>query len=412
MLYKSVKADSETVRRQNRHLILETIRRHGPASRTRLSDMTELSSASVSAITGDLLAEGLLVETPALRRDGGARGRPQIRLRLNPGFARVVSAQITVAEIGIVIADYSGDVVARQHKAIAGSQLDGTALVDAVIGQIVSTLDRENLSSDDVMRMEVAVQGIVDAERRRLLWTPFLTGRGIDLAEPLRRRLGAPCQVVNDCAAMVEGLHWMDPDHYGGNFVVMLIGYGVGAGLFLNGRTFTGRRSSAAEFGHTNHRPGGALCRCGRHGCIEAYAGDYAIWRRATGRDPMSDPAAFNPSEDDMWQITERARAGDAEAVAAFRDAGQAIGFGLGRLFALVDPIKIVFTGTGMRAFDLLEPHIRDGLKDSLVEEMSDTLDFEVIADESALVFRGAIMGALADLDRNNSATANGTSAA
>lgn len=408
MTYKIVKADSETVRRQNRQLVLETIRRRGAASRTRISEDSKLSSASVSAITGALLEEGVLIETPAPRQDGGPRGRPQIRLHPNPDFAHVVCAQITVAEIGVLIADYAGNIVAHHARPIAGTKLDGSELVDALALAIETVLKERGLPISRVQRIEIAVQGIVDAAGQELLWTPFLTSRGIAFAAPLQRRLNVPGIIVNDCAAMVEGLNWTEAERFGGNYAVVLAGYGVGMGLFLNGRTFTGRRSSAAEFGHVNHQPGGPACRCGKRGCIEAHAADYAIWRAATGAGREIDPNSINPTDDDMNAVAGRARAGDERAAAAYRDAGEAIGYGLGRLFALVDPLKIVFTGNGMRAFDLLEPHILNGLRDSLVDAMADQLDYSVIVDETDLVYRGAIMGALVEIDRSNSALSNG----
>ena len=64
---------------------------------------------------------------------------------------------------------------------------------------------------------------------------------------------------------------------------VVFIGYGVGMGLILNGQVYHGPTGAAAEFGHMNHLPGGPLCRCGRRGCVEAYAADYSILRWASG---------------------------------------------------------------------------------------------------------------------------------
>ncbi|MCW2309810.1 ROK family protein [Rhodobium gokarnense] len=407
MSYRTVKADSETVRRQNRHLILDRVRRHGSVSRTWLAASTQLSSATISAITGDLIAEGALIEARGKRPAGTPRGRPQVRLKLNPDFARVVGVLASVEEIGVVVADYSGATVASRKTSIAGARLGARETVEAIAGEIEAALAAENIPLGAVRRQVVAVQGIVDASRQRLLWTPFSTVRDINLAEPLGARLGVPTSVVNDCATMVEGLHWGEPDRYSGDFVVVLVGCGVGMGLYLNGRNFSGWRSSAAELGHTIHRPEGALCRCGRHGCIEAYSGDYAIWRTANGLDPKTNPAFINPSAEEMADLAARARAGDDAALLAFRDAGTALGHGLARVFALVDPRKIVFTGTGMPYFDLLEPHIRRGYDDGLVEALFYPLEFDLVADETALVFKGTVMDALSALDRDISRAAH-----
>ncbi len=78
-------------------------------------------------------------------------------------------------------------------------------------------------------------------------------------------------------------------------------------GLVLKGELFTGTQSSGGEFGHMMHRPDGALCRCGRRGCVEAYAGNYAIWRSAEQpartQTPISDIGA-----DDMAKLAAAAR--------------------------------------------------------------------------------------------------------
>ena len=83
-----------------------------------------------------------------------------------------------------------------------------------------------------------------------------------------------------------------DPERYRNDFIAILLSHGIGMGMVLRGELFTGTQSSGGEFGHMIHRPGGALCRCGRRGCIEAYAGNYAIWRNAKGMPEDSLPVA------------------------------------------------------------------------------------------------------------------------
>ncbi|MCB8829086.1 ROK family protein, partial [Escherichia coli] len=105
--------------------------------------------------------------------------------------------------------------------------------------------------------------------------------------------------------------------------------------------------------------PNGALCRCGRHGCIEAYASDYAILRRTAGEDEQAQPAqdvdaaSFNA-------VADRARSRDGAERAAFRKAGQAIGSGLRSLFSLIDPVPIALVGPGAGVFDLIEADLRE----------------------------------------------------
>ncbi len=93
-----------------------------------------------------------------------------------------------------------------------------------------------------------------------------------------------PTTVENDCNMIAVALRWHKPERYRDDFIAILLSHGIGMGMVLKGELFTGTQSSGGEFGHMIHRPDGALCRCGRRGCVEAYAGNYAIWRNAGQR--------------------------------------------------------------------------------------------------------------------------------
>jgi len=88
-------ADPELMRAINRLNVLDTIRRHGPISRIQISERTELSTTTVSAITASLLDDGLILPRhEGDIRNEAVRGRPRVMLELNPDAARVVGAKI------------------------------------------------------------------------------------------------------------------------------------------------------------------------------------------------------------------------------------------------------------------------------------------------------------------------------
>ena len=147
------------------------------------------------------------------------------------------------------------------------------------------------------------------------------------------------------------------------------------------------------------HRPGGALCRCGRRGCVEAYAGDYAIWRNAQQKSEFSMPED-GVGVAEMQTIAARARAEDGPEREAYREAGTAIGYGIGSLFALIDPAPIAFVGGGTAAFDLLEPHIRAAIAETAGGHHSDAISFDTVADELPLILQGCAMRGLAFVDQ------------
>src|SRR5690606_7814200 len=153
------------------------------------------------------------------------------------------------------------------------------------------------------------------------------------------------------------------------------------------------------EFGHMIHKPDGSLCRCGRRGCIEAYAGSYAIQRRAQDENlhaPLADTHGA-----DLQSLLATARASEGPARLAFREAGQAIGFGLGSLFSLIDPAPVALIGHGTAAFDILEPEIRTALAQTAAGDIASELAFEVWPDEVPLIQEGSAMSALISVDQD-----------
>jgi predicted NBD/HSP70 family sugar kinase len=116
-------------------------------------------------------------------------------------------------------------------------------------------------------------------------------------------------------------------------------------GLFLRGQIVNGTQSSGTEFGHMMYKAGGALCRCGARGCIEANAGDYAIMRRY--RQQPFDGAGQPRDRRRPRPRRQAAREGDPLARETFAAAGRALGSGLAGIYALVDPFRVAFAGHG-----------------------------------------------------------------
>ena len=100
------KADSEAVRRQNRRIALEHVRRWQRSTRRRLSQETGLSMSGAAAIATDLVREGLLKESLAVQQ-GARRGRPEIELSVDGGAARIAAIKIAVGEVSVSVADYA-----------------------------------------------------------------------------------------------------------------------------------------------------------------------------------------------------------------------------------------------------------------------------------------------------------------
>lgn len=168
----------------------------------------------------------------------------------------------TNIEVGLV--DDEHQVVARAKR---DTPREGPDAVIATIVELVESLDRAPVA------VGAGLPGVI--HEGEALTVPNLENwvEQVDVGGELRGALGLPVALGNDVNVGLLG-EWVAGDARGvGNVLGVWMGTGIGGGLILDGRPFNGSRGAAGEIGHVVVRPGGALCSCGRRGCVEAYAG-------------------------------------------------------------------------------------------------------------------------------------------
>jgi predicted NBD/HSP70 family sugar kinase len=149
-----------------------------------------------------------------------------------------------------------------------------------------------------------------------------------------------------------------------------------------------------------NHLPDGPLCRCGRRGCVEAYVADYSLLRWASGNAATMPPSSNAIPPEDMLALEAAAHRGEEAAVSAYAKAGEALGFGLARIIAILTPSRIVLAGPGTRAMGLIRPHLDRALEAGVVDELRRNVEIEVVPIDTDMIIKGTIDRALRHVDR------------
>ena len=206
----------------------------------------------------------------------------------------------------------------------------------ALLGDLWQALDTDG-------RRAVAVAGGIDARTGEVTRSPNLpwlegTHPGTELH----------CRVLNDANAALLGEAWVGALEGKNSAVLLTLGTGVGGGLLIDGRLWTGATGCAGEIGHTPVDRNGPPCLCGSRGCLELYASATAVARHADAADGK--------------QAAARARDGDERAIEAFRRAGEALGIVLAGIANTVNPEAICIAGGLSPALDLMEPALRNEL--------------------------------------------------
>ena len=197
---------------------------------------------------------------------------------------------------------------------------------------------------------------------------------------------------------LAEGTRLLYPEWAGRSIAAIFLGPTVAMGFSLPDRAATPDAGST-EFGHMNHVDGGALCRCGMRGCIEAYAADYGVLRTAYGVPDKVAPAASVPAAA-FAELTSLGRGGRRNVVHAFNLAGRAVGFGIARMMSIASPEQIVLTGPGASAYELMQREIDAALDQSLVCRINGKPAITIHHDEREPIFQGLLMSTLEQLDQ------------
>ena len=255
-------------------------------------------------------------------------------------------------------------------------------------------------AGQNLKHIGICVQGASDVLETKILWSPVIQPRNVPISEYLGKQFGVSVSVHNDCNIIAKALRHKQPEIFNSDFGAVLISQGIGIGLYQNDKLLKGRNSSGTEFGHMTYMPGGALCRCGRRGCIEAYAGEYGIYRNANNQEHNTTPLNDIRVEE-MEAISALALDGDPSAIHSFEEAGAAIGIGLANLFALIDPFPVAIVGVGAHVSGYMKPVIKKSIRGSSMH--TDTQDVPMIFyhDQNPFMREGCALTALSAVDIN-----------
>jgi glucokinase len=240
----------------------------------------------------------------------------------------------------------------RDGRILATSRHQTTVLrtpkrvVEWAAGQVTRLADGEKVHC-----VGIGAPGPTDPARGMLVNPPNLPGwRNVPLAAMVGEVVGSPAHLENDANLAGLGEYHHGAGRGTGTMVYITWSTGVGAGLILDGRLFSGAHGTAGEVGHMILDPHGPLDSCGQRGCVETYCGGGAL-ARSTGT---------------TWEtLFDDAANGDAEAAARVREAATHMGYALINVANLFDPEVIVMGGGVTRSWRRVAPVMEQVLRSS-----------------------------------------------
>lgn len=359
-----VRGNRDLIKAINRNLILNTLRRHGPLSRTQLTDISRLSVGAISQITSELLNDQWILEVGEGDYTGGRR---QTLLRLNPDAGCAIGLKLMEKRIVCALTDMEAQVLHYQDARMPVEQ-DPASIAAALLEAIDETLHASGISREKLLGVGIGLAGVIYPQTGIVHYSPYFGWRDVPLAELVQERLEVPVYIENDVNTLTLSEQLFGSGRHIANFVIVTIGRGIGMGMVVNHQLYQGAKGGMGELGHVTFDPAGPVCTCGKRGCIEAFASDPAVV--AFVRQSRSRAAMPNVLED----VVAEASRGDSLAQAALARSGEILGIGLSTVVNLLGPSLIIVSGEGVIAGDYrispmheaLRRHTFNGLLDDV----------------------------------------------
>ncbi|WP_062989799.1 ROK family protein [Nocardia anaemiae] len=322
------------IRRRNRFSVLQAVyAAAGHTSRQEIARATGLSFATVGNMIAELLDVGVLAE---LGYDAPGIGRPRAQLAINPARGMLVGVDMAETSIHFDLFDLAMSVLRSVEIPVDPAATRPEDVTELIVRGIAE------LTADDaerVLGVGLSVPGLVEPEGGVSVFSPYWDWHDVSLKSLLQPRVPHPLYLDNPLKASTAAHLWFGAGRDVDDLIVVTLRAGVGIGVVIDGTLYRGVTNSAGEWGHTNLVIDGRECRCGRHGCVEAYVSARGIVQTLREIAPASPLLAA----DDAATIAAIAASDDPVASTVIEKTGNYLGVAVANLVNLFNPRTMVF---------------------------------------------------------------------
>lgn len=331
------------IKAENIIFIFDLIRNNDEITRAMLADMTNFTRMNITRWVGDLMDKGLVYEEGEIT---SSRGRPAKRLHIEPNVAYSISVSIDVDTITIAVVNLKSEIVIMESLD-AEQELSMKDYVD----KVYEVYKKWQLEYPSIFKkigcITFVSPGIINSETGEIIISAQLGWRKEKISAYAREKFGLKVIVDNDVKSALMGELAFSNIEDKSTIAYMGIGYGVGAGLWMDGKILRGANNNAGEIGHISIDYNGEECNCGRRGCLDTVLSIKSFLKRAQSIDRKIRS---------IKDISERYYKGEAWAIELIDDASRYFSIAISNIVYAYDPDKIIVGGL---LFDLF-PGILD----------------------------------------------------
>lgn len=267
------------IKETNQSAILRMIYYYGPISRSDIAQKLELTLPTITTNINRMLKEGLIKETFIRGKAPNSSGRRAHPLYVNQEACYFGGVELKSTNWSVCVTDFCGKTLASAEGVCTDGDYDN--FIWQIGREFTACLSKSGKKPEDLCGIGISLPGLVDREKGILKINSRYRWIGREVCSDFARLTGYQGRITLENNAIARGLsaqlfNWDEVEN-GKSFAYLVVSAGIACPLFLNTSSYRGSVVDAGEAGHMVLDPHGRPCVCGNHGCLEAYASEYAI---------------------------------------------------------------------------------------------------------------------------------------
>lgn len=407
-LLEEVRAAKTTITRKSALNKVKLMRTLFDKEMLTLGDLVQdmgLSFPTMNSLVLDLHQRKMLVPKDKGESIGG---RKPVLYQINDGIFNVLCVEIERFAVRMVVMDNNNNVLFEPKSypfEISTQESD----IEDLVQVIVQYLEDRHIKEQNISAIGLSMPGLINFK----IGTnqTFYSNNSFNISDYLKQKFGKHVAVVNDvkCAAISELAYGAAQDKE--NVLVILMDWGIGLGIIIDGKVYMGNEGFSGEMGHMVFVDEGELCYCGKRGCLETIASGVYLVNQARADIERGVPTLLknlkNLADLQPQHIIQVANQGDQYAIDLIANLGNNLGKAISLLIQILNPESVVLSGKFAKAGSLITIPIQQSLNKYTMNAIRQKCEIQLSSLDDNGYAQGLVRYTVEDYFKNNLVTLN-----
>lgn len=347
------KNSQKAIKKSNKNMLLKYIHDNEYISRAELKRITGLAPTTVSTLVDELIEKGFVRETGVL--DTGSIGRKAVSIEINPSGIHFAGVDIESDKVIVDIYDLKFNVILHSEIELKTY----SEIVNFIISTLKSAEENMKISIYSVL---IGVSGIIDRKNNKLLISTVMDINDENFAEDIKNEFPKIKVELFNSSALIA---YAEKEIRGIKDLISVdIGKGVGSGIIIDGKIYTGASGTAGEFGHISIDMNGKQCKCGNKGCTELYTNTDLIRKRAA--------IVLGEEKVTLKRVYSEAVKGNKEIINIINEVADVLSYALVGLINMMAPESIVISGKIKQLKEIFIMPLKESVKNKCSQSQAE----------------------------------------